>query len=108
MPANNFYKDMLLGLATGDALGVPYEFKSRSELKANPAHDMIGYGTHNQPPGTWSDDSSLTFCFAEGIVEAFDLHQVGRNFSNWLNNNYWTARGTVFDVGITTKEAIYR
>ena len=29
---------------------------------------VIGYGTHNQPQGTWSDDSALSFCLAESLV----------------------------------------
>ena len=53
------------GFAVGDALGVPVEFKSRDYLKNAPVEEMIGYGTWNQPPGTWSDDSSLAFCLAE-------------------------------------------
>jgi ADP-ribosylglycohydrolase len=58
-------KSLLLGVAVGDALGVPVEFKSREFLRLNPVTDMMGYGTHHQPPGTFSDDSSLTFCLAE-------------------------------------------
>ena len=52
----------LFGLCIGDALGVPFESCSRDELKRNPVTAMVGYGVHNQPAGTWSDDSSLTFC----------------------------------------------
>ena len=57
-------KGTLFGVAIGDALGVPVEFKSRDYLKNNPVQDIIGYGTYNQPPGTFSDDSSMTFCLA--------------------------------------------
>ena len=64
--------DGLFGLCVGDALGVPVEFKSRSSLKENPVTDMIGYGSHNQPPGTWSDDSSLAFCLAESLCRGFN------------------------------------
>lgn len=60
----NFIKDALLGVATGDALGVPVEFLSRSTILQEPVTGMRGFGTHHQPPGTWSDDSSLTFCLA--------------------------------------------
>lgn len=99
----------LLGVAVGDALGVPYEFNSRSLMRENRCTGMIGHGTHNQPAGTWSDDSSLTFCLAEALTaEVFDLGIVGRNFVRWMNDGYWTARGAVFDVGITTAEAIRR
>ena len=40
----------LLGLAVGDALGVPAEFCERNTLKKHPIADMIGWGTHSQPP----------------------------------------------------------
>jgi ADP-ribosylglycohydrolase len=63
----------LLGLAVGDALGVPVEFQPRAQRKIDPVTDMRGYGTHNQPPGTWSDDASLTFCLAESLVRAMIL-----------------------------------
>jgi ADP-ribosyl-[dinitrogen reductase] hydrolase len=98
----------LFGIAIGDALGVPAEFKSRETLRHNPVKDMIGYGTHNQPPGTWSDDTSLTFCLAEALSDGYDLELIAKNFSKWYYDNYWTPRGYVFDVGISTREAIYR
>ena len=66
----------LLGLCIGDALGVPVEFQSREKLKRNPVKDMMGYGTHNQPPGTGSDDSSLAFCLAESLCTGFDLQDI--------------------------------
>ncbi|PFX44885.1 ADP-ribosylglycohydrolase, partial [Bacillus pseudomycoides] len=30
---------------------------------------MSGYGTYNQPPGTWSDDTSLTLCLIENLIK---------------------------------------
>lgn len=101
-------KSALLGVAVGDALGVPVEFKSRQEISQNPVTTMIGYGTHNQPPGTWSDDSSLTFCLAEALTNDFCLDEIGQNFVKWYNENYWTPNGEVFDIGGTTKQAILR
>ena len=101
-------KSALFGVAVGDALGVPVEFKSRQELSQNPVTTMIGYGTHNHPPGTWSDDSSLTFCLAEGLTNDFCLDEIGQNFVKWYNENYWTPNSEVFDIGGTTKQAILR
>lgn len=101
-------KSALFGVAVGDALGVPVEFKSRQEISQNPVTTMIGYGTHNQTPGTWSDDSSLTFCLAEGLTNDFCLDEIGQNFVKWYNENYWTPYGEVFDIGGTTKQAILR
>ncbi len=102
----NKIKDILLGVAVGDALGVPVEFKSRLYLYQKPVKDMIGYRVYNQPPGTWSDDSSLTFCLAESLVLGYDLMDISRCFINWKTNAYWTAHNEVFDIGITTANAL--
>jgi ADP-ribosylglycohydrolase len=104
----DFYKDVLFGVAIGDAVGVPVEFIPRPILKLTPVTDMIGYGTYKLPPGTFSDDSSLTFCLAEALTIYFDLNLIGQLFIKWLYANYWTATETVFDVGPTTCKSINR
>ncbi|GAA4107551.1 ADP-ribosylglycohydrolase family protein [Aquimarina addita] len=100
-------KGGIFGVAVGDALGVPYEFLDRDQMKKKPARDMIGYGTHNQPEGTWSDDSSLTFCLMESLCSGYDLNDIGRKFIQWGNQKIWTPYGYVFDIGITTKYALH-
>ncbi|MFM2306622.1 MAG: hypothetical protein RLZZ367_1291, partial [Bacteroidota bacterium] len=97
----NHAYDILLGLAVGDALGVPVEFRSRYALKSDPVIDMREKGTHNQPAGTWSDDSSLAFCLAEALTNEFDLNNVAQNFIRWYEDAWWTPHGSVFDIGIT-------
>ena len=98
----------LFGVAIGDALGVPVEFRNREYLKENPVTDMLGYGTHNQPAGTWSDDSSLTFCLAETLSEGYNLKNLSEKFVHWYESGYWTPHGEVFDVGNATSRAIHR
>lgn len=98
--------DALLGLATGDALGVPFEFQSRSDMAANPATGMIGHGTHDQLPGTWSDDSSLAFCLADSLLKGYDLRDMADQFVRWLREAHWTARDRVFDIGNNTHNSI--
>lgn len=104
---SNKIESGLFGLAIGDALGVPVEFYSRSSLKENPVSEMIGYGTHYQPSGTWSDDSSLAFCLAESLCNGFDLFDIARNFVKWYSTELWTPHGQVFDIGIATRNAIH-
>lgn len=101
-------KSALFGVAVGDAMGVQVEFKTREAILEKPVTDMTGYGTYNQPPGTFSDDSSMTFCLAEALTHGFDLKKIGQNFVKWYYENFWTARGEVFDIGIATREAIVR
>lgn len=101
-------KSALFGVAVGDALGVPVEFLSRETVRKNPVTEMTGYGTYHLPPGTWSDDSSLTFCLAEALTQDFDLNLIAQNFVRWAHEDFWTARGDVFDIGIATRKAISR
>lgn len=108
MKKENSIKDALIGLAIGDALGVPVEFTSRASLKQNPLTGMVGYGSHNQPAGTWSDDSSLTFCLAEMLCNKYSTQDLANRFINWRDYAYWTANDEVFDIGIATNEAISR
>ena len=91
-----------LGLAIGDALGVPVEFLEREELKLNPVTKMMGHGTHHQPLGTFSDDASMTFCTAESLIKGYDLVDMSAKFLAWRDQAYWIAGNVVFDVGGTT------
>lgn len=103
-------KAAILGLIVGDALGVPAEFKSRRTMKNDPITDMVGYGTHNQPAGTWSDDSSMVIATMEWLGEIKDNQPdytlLMEKFSNWLMHGDYTPYGEVFDCGISTSRAI--
>ncbi len=48
-------RDCMYGQAVGDALGVPTQFRVRGMFECA---DMKWTGSHNQPAGTWSDDTS--------------------------------------------------
>ena len=68
----------MVGLAAGDALGVPVQFEPRAARDADPVRGMRGGGTWKLEPGTWSDDTSLALCLAQSIVEkGFDPEDWG-------------------------------
>ena len=100
--------DGIIGLATGDALGVPVEFMERQEIAQNPVTSMREYGTHQQPKGTWSDDTSLTLALMDSIIAKNGIvyEDMMDRFSNWLMYGDYTASGEVFDVGNATSRAI--
>jgi ADP-ribosyl-[dinitrogen reductase] hydrolase len=99
----------LWGAVVGDALGVPVEFKSREDRKRDPVTGMRGYGSHYQPPGTWSDDSSLLLCTVDSLVDyEFDLRDMGQRFVRWYRAGYRTPWGEAFGVGDTTRRAVER
>jgi ADP-ribosylglycohydrolase len=97
-------KDGIIGLIIGDALGVPVEFTSREILKKDPVTGMRGYGTYNMPPGTWSDDSSMTIATIASIVnkQTIDYDDIMCEFLDWIENGKYTQYQDTFDYGITT------
>ena len=112
----------IFGLAVADAMGVPVEFNSRESLRHNPVTDMRGYGTYNQPPGTWSDDTSMTLCLLDSLAnKGFDARweldenfaepdyaDIMQRFLSWLDKGKYTPHGKVFDVGNATRKALQR
>ena len=105
---NHEVYDGIIGLAIGDALGVPVEFKSRIDIAEDPVISMRGYGTHNQPAGTWSDDTSLTLALLDSLVtcKGVDYRDIMDKFTSWLMYGEYTATGEVFDIGNSTSRAI--
>ena len=74
----------MLGLIVADALGVPFEFKERDTFKVT---GMTGYGTHNQPAGTWSDDSSMALATLDSFIccKKIDCDDVMERFVHWFD-----------------------
>ena len=103
---NNLNKDILLGTAIGDALGLPVQFLDREVIAKNPVTTMVGYGQFDVPAGTWSDDSSLSLCLAESLCNGYDLKDIANNFIKWMFEGYWTPFNKAFDIGKTTYFAI--
>ena len=98
-------RDAMYGLAVGDALGVPWEFMSRGSFEAD---GMTGYGTHNRPVGTWSDDTAMALATCDSIRRCggIDVDDMRERFRNWLYEGAYAIDGKVFDVGNTTADAL--
>ena len=107
---DDFVRSSIYGFVVGDALGVPVEFLSRETLKNNPIQDMEEYGTHNQPKGTWSDDTSMVLATIDGILNSqipnIDYKKIITNFLNWKQKGEFTPFGKVFDIGNSTSYAL--
>ena len=101
-------KSGIWGVCVGDALGLPVQFKLRNYFKRAPVSDMIGYGTFNLPPGSWSDDTSMTLCIAESLSRGYKLDDIANNFIKWFQKGYLTPYGTAYDIGGSTNSSIRR
>ena len=110
----NIWLDGIMGVVAGDALGVPYEFRTRDEIRTDPAVDMRGFGTYNMPPGTWSDDSSMTLASLVSLNESrrkgepVDFQDMTDRFVSWAETGEYTPYGETFDIGNATSQALHR
>ena len=94
------------GHLVGDAVGVPYEFGP-----AIPAEkvEFRGHGTHDQPPGTWSDDGALMLALLDSLLEkGFDTTDQAQRALAWYRQGRYAVGGNRFDVGGATSRALQR
>jgi ADP-ribosyl-[dinitrogen reductase] hydrolase len=75
----------ILGLAIGDALGAPFEYRRRTQIAFPlPAFELPWMGL---PPGTWTDDTAMARNLWLSLVDrrgALDLDDVLRRHLAWL------------------------
>jgi len=103
----------LVGLLVGDALGVPYEFLSASEVPDRSEIEFVPpphspHPVHSVPPGTWSDDGAQALCLLATLLECgkLDLQVFSRKLLQWLRHAEFTPDNKVFDCGIQTRAAL--
>lgn len=99
-------RDCIYGQAVADALGVPYEFRPRGTFLCT---GMVGHGSHNQPAGTWSDDTSMALAICDSYRELgrIDVEDIRARFVRWYRQGAYTVDG-LFDIGNATRAALER
>jgi ADP-ribosyl-[dinitrogen reductase] hydrolase len=106
--SSNKIKGLLFGIAIGDAMGVPVEFMSRTHLQAKPVTGFEATYFNNENRGIWSDDSSLSFCLVESMIEDFSTENVAAKLKDWYLKNLWSAANSPLEIGLATRNAIDR
>jgi ADP-ribosyl-[dinitrogen reductase] hydrolase len=98
----------IMGLAIGDALGAPVEFKKRGEYSSIEIYQSGG--EFNLPAGFWTDDTTLALCILESLIQkdGFNLTDQMNNFLKWWEYGFLSSTGKCFDIGNTTKAALNR
>jgi len=56
----------LIGLAVGDALGTPYEFKTPPYQISD---NYVEGGVHNVSIREWTDDTPMALCLAQSLIQ---------------------------------------
>jgi ADP-ribosyl-[dinitrogen reductase] hydrolase len=102
-----------LGLLVGDALGVPYEFLSPSEVPDRSTVEFVPppnspHPAHSVPPGTWSDDGAQALCLLSTLLECgtLDLQVFSRKLLQWRFEGEFTPDKKVFDCGFQAQAAL--
>jgi ADP-ribosyl-[dinitrogen reductase] hydrolase len=98
------FRGALLGLACGDALGAPVEFKKRGTFAS--VTDMQSGGVFNLKAGQWTDDTSMALCLATSLIECqgFNAHDQMQRYLRWRDTGYLSSTGKCF--GIATNLAL--
>ena len=99
-------RSAMFGHAIADAMGVPVEFSDRSDRRRDPVTGYRGYGAHDVPAGTWSDDTSMALATLDSLAHSLDYTDMMERFCDWKLHAAYTATGVVFDMGITTSKAL--
>jgi ADP-ribosyl-[dinitrogen reductase] hydrolase len=95
----NRYRGVMLGLAVGNALGIPGEGSSAEEIRRR-----LGRITEISPierAAPWDDDVAQAVILAQAILENghLDIHDLGRRFLEWFGE---TPRG----IGLLTAQVM--
>lgn len=98
------YRGVLLGLASGDALGGPVEFLSRDDIATqypDGLRDFIGGGWLDLYPGEITDDTQMSLAIARSLAENgdVDMEDIAARFVAWADTD-------PKDIGLTTRAAI--
>ncbi|TVP99093.1 MAG: ADP-ribosylglycohydrolase family protein [Planctomycetaceae bacterium] len=97
----------LFGLAIGDALGAAVEFMPPGSFA--PVDGYRGGGPHRLEPGQWTDDTSMALALAESIAEVgWNLDDQAKRYIRWWQDGYLSVNDQCFDIGMTTRESLWR
>lgn len=102
----------LFGYMVGDAAGVPFDGKTREEMRKHPMKkgELIGYKCHNTPPGTWSGTSGLMLATMKSVMDqqnSLDADDLMKKYTDWYDNAKYTAFGKQLICDPAVESAIH-
>jgi len=105
-PLQEKYRGAMIGLAIGDALGVPVEFHRPGEFK--PVCDFVeSLSRSGLPAGHWSDDTAMALCLAKSLIEkGFDPVDQVEKYVRWCMEGYCSSTGKAMGIGQTVWRAL--
>lgn len=101
------FRGAILGAAIGDAMGVTNEMLDRTNTAD--LTQLVGGGICDIAPGGWTDDTAMLLCVSESLIvkHGFDANDQMDRFVRWWRYGYMTCAGRTYDVGNTTRLALF-
>ena len=98
----------MLGLAIGDAMGMPVEFRPRGKFE--PVTKFRAGGPFKLQAGQWTDDTAMSLCIASSLIECngFDAAHQMKQYSLWIDDGYLSCTGRAVGIGQTILKAMIR
>lgn len=100
------FRDGILGLAIGDALGAPAEFGERWMRDMDPIREMRSGGVFDVPAGGWTDDTAMTLAVLDSLRAGFDPADQMHRFISWLRHGEYSIFSHSIGVGQQILRAI--
>lgn len=97
------YRGAVLGMALGDALGMPVEFPDPNP--SEPVREILPASHRGVAAGTWTDDTSMALCLAESLIErgGMDAEDQLRRYLRWYREGHLSAEAECFGIGPTVR-----
>jgi len=98
----------MFGLAVGDAMGMPIEFRPRGKFE--PVTEFRAGGPFKLQAGQWTDDTAMSLCIASSLIECngFDAAHQMKQYSRWIDDGYLSCTGKAVGIGQTILKAMIR
>jgi ADP-ribosyl-[dinitrogen reductase] hydrolase len=91
------FRGCLLGLAIGDALGMPVEGARASSIRSRLGRvtDFLPAPWRNLQAGQWTDDTKMMLCHARSITDTgrVDPSDIACKFMDWMDGRDWRGMG---------------
>jgi len=104
------YRGAMIGLATGDALGMPVEFEAPGTFVPLAGMEDRGAWGGALKAGQWTDDTSMALCLAESLIVRgrFDAADQMAGYVRWLRLGHLSSVGYCNGIGMTVATSLRR
>jgi ADP-ribosylglycohydrolase len=102
------YRGAILGMALGDALGMPVEFPDPNPTES--VREILPAPHRGVAAGTWTDDTSMALCLAESLIErgGMDAADQLQRYLRWYREGHLSAEEECFGIGPTVRAELER